>query len=155
DLRHLIRTIANSRAYQLSSRHAGPTPPAEETFACAMVRPLSSHQLALSLLVAAGYGSEVREQRSEVRGQKSEVRRTVPPASTTVRARLEKEQATLLNLIVANLGGTGQPYQPGVREALFQANSPAFEDVLARGSLAAQLAIMTDDPAAVREAFLC
>src|SRR5262249_34107211 len=50
DLRHLTRTITNSRAYQLSSRHAGSTPPAEETFACAMVRPLSSHQLALSLL---------------------------------------------------------------------------------------------------------
>src|SRR5262249_45182000 len=117
DLRHLIRTITNSRTYQLSSRHAGPTPPAEETFACATVRPLSSHQLALSLLVAAGYGSEVRGQKSEVRVQKSEVRRTVPPASSTVRARLEGGQAPLLNLIVLNLGGTGQPYQPGVREA--------------------------------------
>src|SRR5947208_10080743 len=28
DLRHLIRTITNCRTYQLSSRHAGPTPPA-------------------------------------------------------------------------------------------------------------------------------
>jgi hypothetical protein len=58
-------------------------------------------------------------------------------------------------MIVANLGGTGQPYQPGVREALFQANSPAFEDVLTRGGLAARLAAMTNDAAAVREAFLC
>jgi len=144
DLRHLIRTITNSRTYQLSSRHAGSTPPAEETFACARVRPLSSHQLALSLLVAAGYGEAV----------KASPGAPARPAPSTVRARLESGQAPLLTMIVANLGSTGQPYQPGVREALFQANSPAFEDILARGGLAARLAPMTDDAAAVREAFL-
>jgi len=145
DLRHLIRTITNSRAYQLSSRHAGPTPPAEEMFACAMVRPLSPHQLALSLLVAAGYGEAGKDSSSA----------QAPLTPGTVRARLESGQAALLNLIVTNLGGTGQPYQPGVREALFQANSPAFEDAIARGGLAARLAARTDDAAAVREAFLC
>src|SRR5262249_3164674 len=61
DLRYLIRTITNIRAYQLSSRYpAGSPRPAEQTFAVTAVRPMTMHQLAMSLLVAAGYHDALR-----------------------------------------------------------------------------------------------
>ncbi len=46
DLRHLVRTILNSRTYQLSTRPARPDQPeAEANFACAAVRALSAEVL--------------------------------------------------------------------------------------------------------------
>lgn len=77
DLRHLVRTIVLSSAYQRSSR--GPTEGAAEridAFAQAAVRPMSSSQLMSSLLVATGL-DDVRGRafRRQVRLRRQQVRR--------------------------------------------------------------------------------
>ncbi len=145
DLRYLIRTIANSRVYQLSSRYpAGSPRPAEATFACGLVRPLTPWQLGVSLLVATGYyESEVASADATTRGKPG-----------TLRARLEARHAARLAELARELDSGPGPYQPGVREALFQANSQAFADLVAKGGMATRLAALPDD-AAVAEAFWC
>jgi hypothetical protein len=55
DVKRLLRTIANSRAYQLEARPAGKTRPPDDTFACALDKPLSAEVFARSLLIATGH----------------------------------------------------------------------------------------------------
>src|SRR5439155_25297694 len=126
DLRHLLRTITNSRVYQLSSRYpAGAPQPAEETFACSLARPLTAQQLAPALLVATGYYDALKA--------------GTAPASRgnagALRAKLETQHAVLLADLAKQLGG-GEPYQPGIREALFETNGESFANLLAKGGLA-------------------
>jgi hypothetical protein len=64
DVKHLIRGIVLSRAYQLDSRHAGTAQP--DSFSYALDKPLSAEALYRSLLVAAtgkaeGEDTELRE----------------------------------------------------------------------------------------------
>jgi hypothetical protein len=54
DVKRLIRTITNTRAYQLDSRPAGKTRPPLDSFACALDKPLSAEVFARSMLVATG-----------------------------------------------------------------------------------------------------
>ena len=54
DVKWLVRTIANSRAYQLDSRPAGQARPAPDTFACALDKPLSAEVFARAMLMATG-----------------------------------------------------------------------------------------------------
>ncbi|MFM7322631.1 MAG: DUF1553 domain-containing protein [Armatimonadota bacterium] len=54
DVRHLIRRITSSRAYQLDSVPAPGRPPLPEWFARAVERPLTAEQMARSVAVAAG-----------------------------------------------------------------------------------------------------
>ncbi len=143
DLRYLIGGVVKSQTYQRTSRWpAGTARPAETSYACAAVRPLSSHQLALSLLVAAGYADTVGK---EAKGSDA----------GAVRAALERKYAAVLNELVSHLAGGSAPYQPGIREALFQANSAAFADLVAKGGLADRLAGIADDRALARELFEC
>ena len=146
DLRHLIRSIANSRVYQLSNRYpfAGKRPE-EETFACSMVRPLSGQQLAVSMLVAAGYYDTLKSG--------ADVKTRSDPGA--LRAKLEAQHAATLAGLVKNLDSGGDPYQPGIREALYEANSFAFADFVAKGGLPARLASMKGDVPMLQEAFLC
>jgi hypothetical protein len=146
DIRYLIRGITNSRTYQLSSRYASEaTRPSEATFGCGAVRPLSTHQLAMSLLAAAGYCDAVA-------ASADTAARRDPGA---LRARLETQDAGLLATLVANLGTGTEPFQPGVRESLFQANSSSFGDLLAKGGLVTRLAAITGDDALIEEACWC
>jgi hypothetical protein len=149
DLRYLIRTIANSRSYQQSSRYPGEAPrPPEQAFAHGLVRSLTMQQLGPALLVATGYYDAIRA--------------ASDPATRTnsgaLRAKLEAKDAGLLTSFAQNLDGAGggsELYQPGIREALFQENSAAFADFIAKGGLSARLAAMPDDAGLVEEMFLC
>src|SRR5205085_748847 len=110
DLRHLLRTITNSRAYQLSSRHrAGMASPAEPSWACGSVRPLSAHQTAVALLVAAGHF----EASADV---------------GAARTKFEAQYAGTLKDLVNHLSGGAESFQPDIRTALFQTNGRDFSD---------------------------
>ena len=74
--------------------------------------------------------------------------------SGVLRAKLETRYAATLAGLVKELDIGIDPYQPGVREALFEANSPAFAEFLSTGGLAARLASVKDDGDLVEEAFL-
>jgi hypothetical protein len=146
DLRYLIRAIANSQTYQRSSRYPVDRPlPPENTYAVAMVRPLSLHQLANSLMVAAGYYDSFKA------GLDAKTR-SDPGA---VRQRWEAQSLGTLTSLVKNLDTGAEPFQPGIREALFQANSAEFAGFIARGGLATRLAAMKDEAALVRDVYLC
>jgi hypothetical protein len=141
DLRYLIGCIAKSQTYQRKSNYPGDKAiSAETSYARASIRPLSAHQLALSLVIAAGYGSELDISAS-------------PTDSANARAKLENQHAATLSQLVGEVGGASTPFQPGVREALFQANSAAFAQFIAQGNLATRLAAMTDERRMAAEAF--
>jgi hypothetical protein len=146
DLRYLIRSVCNSQTYQRSSRYPANLPrPAEATYAVGAVRPLSLHQLANSLMVAAGYFETFK--------MAVDAKTRADPSA--LRARFEGQYLGRLSSLVTNLDSGGEPYQPGVREALFQANSPEFAGFVAVGGLGKRLALLKDDAALVREAYLC
>jgi len=146
DLRHLVRTIANSQTYQLSSRHPakGKQRPAEETYSYSLVRPLSAHQLANSLMMAAGYYETLKAA--------ADVRTRSDPA--LLRTRFEAQNLNTLVSLARNLDNGSEPFQPGIREALFQANSPEFAQLITRGGLAGRLAKMKDDANLIQEVYL-
>jgi len=144
DLRHVIRVIANSRVYQLSSRSpASSSRPAEQTFAVAAIRPMTMHQLGMSLLVATGYQDEL----------KAKADAATRADAGLLRAKMESQYAGTLQTLVKNLD-TGETFQPGVREALFEANGPAFAEFVAKGGLAKRLAGIKDDGALIQQAFV-
>jgi hypothetical protein len=146
DLRYLIRGITNSQTYQLTSRYPTGAPrPAEATYSCGAIRPLSSHQLALTLVTAAGYLDTLRS------GADAKTH-TNPGA---LRARLETVYAGQLTTLVSQLDSGAESFQPGIRAALFQANSSAFAELIARGGLAARLAGIVDDGKLADEACWC
>src|SRR5262249_43705135 len=135
DLRYLIRSIVNSRTYQLSSRQPpGAARPADVGYACAAIRPLSLHQLALALLVATGYQDPVSE-------------------GVAVRTKLEGHDK-LLAALMKDLDTGAEPFQPGVKEALYQTNGAAFADFVAKGTLSKRLAGLKDDNGVSREVYL-
>jgi hypothetical protein len=143
DLRYLIRGIVTSQTYQRTSRHPADSPrPAEQTYACAAVRPLSAHQLAISILTAAGYLDALKTANPKLN-----------PGE--LRAKLESQHAGLLATLVKELDSGADSFQPGIREALFQANNATFADFLAKGGLPERLVAMTDVDLLVKEAFWC
>jgi hypothetical protein len=146
DLRHLIRGIVNSRTYQLASRYPADRPrPAEATYSYSSVRPLAAHQLAMSLLVATGYYEAFRA------GADAKTRAD----AGLLRARWEAHARGMLAGLVKDLDAGSEPFQPGVREALFQANNAGFAGLVAKGSLVQRLAGIKDDAALVKEVFWC
>jgi hypothetical protein len=144
DLRYLIRVIANSKTYQLSSRYPTNRPlPAESAYAFAQSRPLSMHQLASSLMVAAGYYDSFKAA-SDVKTRAD---------AGVLRKRWEAQNLGTLTSLVRNLDTGAEPFQPGIRESLYQANSAEFTGIIARGGLANRLAGIKDDASLVREAY--
>jgi Protein of unknown function (DUF1549)/Protein of unknown function (DUF1553) len=142
DLRYLIRTVTNTRVYQLSSRAA--TLPADGTFALSQVRPLTGQQLAMSLLVATGY-YEALKAGADASGHAT---------AGELRGKLETQYAATLAKLVRELDPGTDPYQPGIRETLFETNSPTFADLISKGGLVAKLVSLKDDDALVQDAFL-
>jgi hypothetical protein len=55
DVKRLIRNITATRVYQLASRPAGNTRPPDDSFACALDKPLSAEVFARSALIATGH----------------------------------------------------------------------------------------------------
>jgi hypothetical protein len=144
DLRHLNRTITNSQTYQLSSRYRPSSPrPAEHAYASAALRPLSLHQLALSLLVATGAYDGLHAADPTVRAD-----------SASLRRKFEAQHQAVLSALMKNLDTGTEPFQPGIREALYQTNSPGFAELINKGGLARRLANIDNDAQLTREAFL-
>jgi len=67
---------------------------------------------------------------------------------------LETQYAATLTNLVKELDSGAEPYQPGIRESLFETNSPTFANLIGKGGLAARLATMKDDGALTQDAFL-
>jgi hypothetical protein len=137
DLGYLIRGILNSQTYQRTSRYpSAMTRPPETSYALSNIRPLSPHQLALSLLVAAGYAHTEAQ-----------------TDAAKLRTKLESQHAGLLASLVKDLDSGTEPYQAGVREALFQSNNATFAEMLLKGGRAAQLSRIADNGLLVHEAY--
>lgn len=103
DLKHLVRAIVSTRAYQLSSRQAEPTEPGD--FAAATVRPLTPRQFALSLILATGDEA---------------LTAAATDADRIAAYRAAEKTATEL---LPTLDATVDGYRPGVDEALFLSNN--------------------------------
>ena len=135
DLRQLFRTLANTDAYQLSSRVTGEAPP-PELFAAMTVRPLSSEQLYDCIRVAldagAGNGAD--------------------PMSEFL-----NPQRLMFLSTLQTPGGPSSEYQAGVPQVLMLMNGPvmsAATDIERSRLLAALQAPWFDDAQRVEALFL-
>jgi len=149
DVRRLIRTLCNTRAYQLDSTvaNAGGTPgtaggtpalrakgkPAPvDSFARGLDKPLSAEQLFGSLLVASGNQTD---------------------AEGKIAGRSEKE---LRRAFIAQFPDLfPAEYNATLYQAMFLANSPLFDQLLAPcgDNLAARLVALPDPTGRIHEAF--
>jgi hypothetical protein len=136
DVKRLVRTLCNTRAYQLDSRPAKASkakPVAPDTFARALDKPLSAEQMFHSLLIATG--------------NKADTNGTVAGKSAKALRRTFIKQFP--DLFPAEYNAT-------LQQAMFLSNSELFDHLLAprEGNLAARLAALPEDKARVREAFI-
>jgi hypothetical protein len=135
DVKRLVRTLCNTRAYQLDSRTAKSSkvkPAPVGAFARALDKPLSAEQLYRSLLVATG-------NRADTNGV------------VAGRSEIELRRAFIKqfpNLFPAE-------YNASLQQAMFLANSEMFDQLLAPrdGNVTTRLAAVPDETARVREAF--
>jgi hypothetical protein len=126
DIRNLVTAIVLSRAYRLDSRHSGGKPPDAGEFAVARLRPLSSRQLARSLVVALGDGG-------------------------TDPATIDKQANDLMPMLDPRTAD----FQSSAREALFVSNADAIRKLLTTGekALVARLAALDDNGKVVKTAY--
>jgi hypothetical protein len=126
DIRKLVTAIVLSKSYRLDSRYPGDKSLDAGDFVVARLRPLSSRQLARSLVVALGNGA------------------TDP---TTI----DKQAADLIPMLDPRTAD----FQSSAREALFVSNADAMRKLLTAGkkSLVARLAAIEDDGEVVKTAF--
>lgn len=132
DVRRLIRNVVLSRAYQLDSRPAGKTAPADEAFARALEKPLSAEQLYRSLLLAT-------DNRAGADGKVAGL------AEGELRKAFVRQFPDLF----------APDYNATLQQAMFLANSPLLEPLLAPhdGNLSARLAELPDDAQRVKAVF--
>lgn len=125
DVRELVTAIVLSKAYRLDSRYSGDKLPDAGDFAVARLRPLSSRQLARSLVVALGDG-------------------------TIDLAAIDKQAAELIPM----LDPRTPDFQSSAREALFVSNGEGIRKLLTAGdkSLVSRLAALGDDREVVKTA---
>lgn len=140
DLKHLVRSIVLTDAYQLSSRQTDnqaslPADPGD--FAAASLRPLTPRQFALSLVLATGDDAFAA---------------TTSDTDRIAAYRAAEKQAAELP---AMLDSTVDGYRPGVGEALFLSNNPLVQKrCLPEGdNLAARLSGMKRSDARLDLAF--
>jgi hypothetical protein len=147
DVKQLMRTLCNTKAYQLDSRVSpgkkqkqaaatlsseGTGMRAEDSFARALDKPLSAEQFFRTLLIATG---------------------NPPDADGKVAGRAEKEVRRAFIAQFPDLFPA--EYNATLSQAMFLSNSPLLDPLLApRGdNLAARLAALHDPEARVRQAF--
>lgn len=132
DVRRLVRGIVSSGAYALDSRWPSSEPPAAETFARAIERPLTAEQLERSLLVATLGPPDVEGNFAGV--DAGELRRALAGQFLDVFA---------------------EQYNATVVQGLFLSNSPFIDQLLhpAGGNTAARLIALPTIEARVTEAF--
>jgi len=134
DVKRLVRTLCNTKAYQLDSRakRSKGKLTAPETFARALDKPLTAEQLFRTLLVATA---------------------NQPDKEGKIAGRSERE---LRHAFIRQFPDLFPPeYNATLSQAMFLANSPLFDPLLAsRGdNLAARLVAEPDAEARVRRAF--
>ncbi|MBM3460049.1 MAG: DUF1553 domain-containing protein, partial [Armatimonadetes bacterium] len=147
-LKRLLRTLVLSRTYGLSSRWPGGSPPAPELYAVSLVRPQSLPQLAASTLTALGYWDRSLRQATEKGGGKG----SAGPALDAVRAAFETTFAQQQEELRRRLDTGTELFLPGVSQALYLTNGPAFQELVRQGGLVARLASLPD-PEAIRAAY--
>ena len=129
DLRRLARIFTRARTYRLSSEGSTETAASSETFAVASLKPLSSRVYARALLLALGWGG------------------------SSSRSEFETRQAGPLDELMKRVDGGSDQFQPTMTTALWLANNPEFERLIAEGGLAQRLSELADDRAAIDESF--
>lgn len=131
DLRRTCRAILNSRAYSLSTNHPAENPPAQESFARGIDKPLPAEPLYRSILVALG--SEAREDGTVAQ-------------ENTYRSEFVK---TYPDIFAEN-------FSPSVQQAMFAANGKVVEKILNSSDLplAARLNERRDPEVIAEELFL-
>jgi hypothetical protein len=149
DVKRLVRTLCNTKAYQLDSRlgapgsrpaRTGKSGPAErelgapspDSFARALDKPLSAEQLFRTLLIATG---------------------NQPDADGKIAGRSERE---LRNAFLAQFPDLFPPeYNATLSQAMFLSNSPLFDPLLTPrdDNLAARLVAIPDPDERVHQAF--
>jgi hypothetical protein len=135
DVKRLVRTLCNTRAYQLDSRAVKSSrtkPVAPDTFARALDKPLSAEQIFRSLLVATGNQADTN---GMVAGT----------SSKQLRRSFIKQFPDLFPA----------EYNATLQQAMFLSNSELFDHLLTprEGNLASRLAALPEEKARVREAF--
>ncbi len=128
DVKRLVRTLCNTRAYQFDSRPAKAPkskPASPDAFARALDKPLTAEQLFRSLLVATGNTTNKHE--------------------TELRRAFIKEFPDLFPA----------EYNASLQQAMFLSNSELFDQLLVprEGNLTTRLAKLPDEKTRVREAF--
>lgn len=136
-IRRLLAVIAKSRAYARSSRWTGQGPlPDERLYAVAILKPLDTEQLLLSIPLALG----------QFDGQLG------GPANRTL---AQLRPVPLNPELLAELDAPGREFEPTARQALFLLNSSTVSKQLVGDSiLVKSLSGMTDDAALARRAYL-
>lgn len=135
DVKRLVRTLCQTRAYQCGARPAKPSktaPPPPESFARALDKPLSAEQLFRSLLIATG--SQVDTNGLIAGKSESQLRRA-----------FVKQFPDLFPA----------EYNATLQQAMFFSNAELFDNLLAprEGNLTAHLASLTENRARVLEAY--
>jgi hypothetical protein len=135
DVKHLLRTLCNTRAYQLEAKPAKGKDgklALPETFARALDKPLSAEQLFRSLLIATA---------------------NTPDNGEKIAGHSEKE---LRAAFVKQFPDLFPPeYNATLQQAMFFSNSPLLDELLAPrdGNLSSQLLALKTNGSRVREAF--
>jgi hypothetical protein len=132
DLRRLVRGIVLSRTYSRSSRWTGKERPKSSLFAVAEVKPLTPHQMARSLSLAAQDPQSFAD----------------PKLKPLDRAKRIAQAATASN--ANRFEQPGENFQVSADEALFFSNSPEMQKAYLDGGLLRRLE-QIKDPAQVAE----
>ncbi|MBA4063155.1 MAG: hypothetical protein C0501_05475 [Isosphaera sp.] len=139
-LRHLIAGVMHSDAYLRSSRWAAAgTRPADNAHAAAALRPLSPHQLALSLATSTGYTEVLRAKYDKQK-----------PGTTAVAVRTRFEKEREYDTLVGRFRQDGGAFEANAAHALFLTYNPAVKGMVKTGpgSLSAAMAKLKDAEAA-------
>jgi len=144
DVRHLLREIALSEAYQRSSVPTAKGAEAEpDRFVTAKLKPLSPEQLALALMQATGFTDNQRQ----ALGAKA--------TEAALYAKLAPSVAPFVNAF-ASEPGTAESFDARVEQALFLANGPTVKTWLvpAGNNLTARLAKAASPEALAEDLYL-
>ena len=144
DIKSLLRQIALSQTYQRSSLPSENLPSEKETFAVALLKPLSAEQLAMSMMQVTGYRDF----------QKASLK------DPTDKTALDKIQQKNINTFVSIFGSAeGVPedgIQPTMNQALFLSNGALVRSWLQPkpGNLIDQIYQISDPEQLAKELFL-
>lgn len=168
DVRWLLREVALSKTYQLSSAvPAGLTTVPEDRYLVAALKPLSPEQLAYAVLQATGQTDAERSGRSDPADVVFDAKlppRAVPAVAELVRAGAEAALEVRLAAKAAPFRGTfggppGEPEDPGsatLDQALFLKHGGTVRGLIAprAGNLTHRLGQLSDPRAVADELFL-